>query len=435
MKKRNNKKIHLRTIIQLFFFFLVALITINHSLVESGKSIPLLSSASLHAICPFGGVVTLHQFITAGTFVQKLHESSIVLMTIAIFLSVLFGPVICGWVCPLGSVQEWFGKLGKKIFKRKFNNIIPYKYDKYLRFIRYIVLIWVVYVIGTTGKLVFQEFDPYYALFNFWSTEVAASSLVILGIVLSMSLIIERPWCKYACPFGAFMGISNLFRISKIKRNNSTCISCGACDKACPMNINVSESGIIRNHQCISCMKCTSEEVCPINDTVEYTFSSKKIKSNALATSLVIILFGGILISSYINMWQTESTKVPNIIEVGSFKGEYNPEDIKGSYSFGDVSELFSIPLEDLTFAFNIPEDINPSEFKNKDLEKLYLDLEFEIGNGSVKLFVALYKGLPYSLDTDTYLLENAVQILKDKANLTKEQLEFLNNHTVYIEK
>jgi len=158
-----------------------------------------------------------------------------------------------------------------------------------------------------------------------------------------------------------------------------------------------------------------------------------KIKSNTLAILVVVILFGGIFASSTMNMWKTECTKTPKHITEGAFKGQYNPEDIRGSYSFKDVSELFGISLEDLAYAFNIPEEIEPSQFKNKDLEKIYDNQEFEIGNGSVKLFVALYKGLPYELQSDTYLLENAVQILKEKADLTKEQLEFLDSHTIDI--
>lgn len=158
-----------------------------------------------------------------------------------------------------------------------------------------------------------------------------------------------------------------------------------------------------------------------------------KIKSNALAILVVFILFGGIFASSAMNIWKSECTKTPSRIKEGVFEGEYNPEDIRGSYSFKDVSELFGISLEDLAYAFNIPEEIEVSEFRNKDLEKLYDNEEFEIGNGSVKLFVALYKGLPYELQDDTYLLENAVQILKDKANLTNEQLEFLDSHTIDI--
>lgn len=273
MKKSTKKKIWIRPIIQAFFLVLIALIAINHTLAEGGGGIPLFSSASLHAICPFGGVVTLHQFITTGTFVKKIHESSVILFGLSYILAILFGPVLCGWVCPLGTIQEWFSKIGKKFFKKKFNRFIPYKYDKYLRFLRYGVLGWVVYMTAISGNLVFSEIDPYYALFNFWSGEVAVGGLIVLGITLVTSLFIERPWCKYACPLGAILGVTNLFRVFKIRRMSSKCTLCKACDTACPMNIAVSEKEVIRDHQCISCMNCTSEMDCPIDETVEFSTS------------------------------------------------------------------------------------------------------------------------------------------------------------------
>jgi polyferredoxin len=106
------RSIWIRRVVQWFFFILIALIAINHTLAESGAAIPILSSASLHAVCPFGGVETLYTFISSGLFVKKIHESSLVLMGISLVLAVVFGPVFCGWVCPLGTVQEWVGKLG-----------------------------------------------------------------------------------------------------------------------------------------------------------------------------------------------------------------------------------------------------------------------------------------------------------------------------------
>ena len=54
-------------------------------------------------------------------------------MILAFILAILFGPVFCGWICPFGTVQEWFGKIGKRIFKRKYNNFIPYSIDRWLR--------------------------------------------------------------------------------------------------------------------------------------------------------------------------------------------------------------------------------------------------------------------------------------------------------------
>jgi polyferredoxin len=271
-----RRRIWLRTLVQIFFFILIALISINHTLVQSGKGIPLLSSASLHALCPFGGVVSIYQFITVGTFVQKIHSSSFILMIIGFLLALLFGPVFCGWVCPFGSIQEWIGGIGRKLFKRRrYNHFIPAKIDHYLRYLRYLVLAWVIYMTAMTGKLIFQEYDPYYALFNFWTSEVAVIGLIILGLTLLGSLFVERPWCKYACPYGAVLGITNLFRVFKIRRTESTCKLDGACDIYCPMNIPVSTLKIVRDHQCISCLECTSEARCPAAATVEFVAGGK----------------------------------------------------------------------------------------------------------------------------------------------------------------
>ena len=268
--------IWIRKIVQWFFFLLIALISINHTLVENGGGIPFLTSASLHALCPFGGVVTIYQYATTGTFVQKIHESAFVLMIIGFALAFLFGPVFCGWVCPLGTVQEWVGKLGKKLFKRRYNHFIPARLDNILRYLRYLILAWVIYVTATTGTLIFASYDPYFALFNFWTTEVAAGSLIILGITLMLALFVERPWCKYACPYGAVLGLTNLFRVFKIRRAESTCKADGACSIMCPMNIPVDTVKTVRNHQCISCLECTSEAVCPVAKTVVFTTGGVK---------------------------------------------------------------------------------------------------------------------------------------------------------------
>jgi polyferredoxin len=274
-----RNKIWIRRIIQAFFFLLIGFISINHTLVTTGNGIPFLASASLHSLCPFGGVVTIYQYATIGTFVQKIHESAFILMIIGFLMALLFGPVFCGWVCPLGTIQEWFATLGRKIFKKKrYNHFIPEKIDRVLRFARYLVLGWVVYMTAVSGTLLFEQIDPYFALFNFWTSEVAVGGLIVLGITLLASLFVERPWCKYACPYGAVLGITNLFRIFSIHRVAGTCKLDGACDITCPMNINVSAKTTIRDHQCISCLECTSEARCPVAATVEFSTGLKAPK-------------------------------------------------------------------------------------------------------------------------------------------------------------
>jgi len=270
------RSIWVRRVVQLFFFVLIALTAVNHSLAESGGGIPLLSNASLHSLCPFGGVVSFYQYATVGTFVQKIHDSAFILMTIGFVLAILFGPVFCGWVCPLGTIQEWVSKWGRKLFRRRFNHFVPLRLDNILRYARYILLAWVLYVTAVSGKLIFADYDPYFALFNFWSGEVAWQAFTILGLTLALSLFVERPWCKYACPYGAVLGLSNLFRVFKIQRAESTCKADGACSILCPMNIPVDSLTTVRDHQCISCLECTSESVCPVAQTVIFSTGGLK---------------------------------------------------------------------------------------------------------------------------------------------------------------
>ena len=263
----------LRTIVQVAFFVLVAAIAVNHSLEKYERNIEFLSTASLHAVCPFGGVVSIYQYASQGTFTRKIHESSFVLMIIAFTTALIFGAVFCGWICPFGSIQEWFGRLGRRLLgsrRQKWKSmILPYSVDRWLRYLRYFVLAWVIFVTARSGQLIFSAYDPYYALFNFWSGEVAISGLVILLSVLLLSIFVDRPFCKYACPYGAVLGVFNLFSIFTIRRSEGTCIDCNACTRKCPMDVQVANSKSVRDHQCITCLECTSEYACPVPNTVE----------------------------------------------------------------------------------------------------------------------------------------------------------------------
>lgn len=164
-----------------------------------------------------------------------------------------------------------------------------------------------------------------------------------------------------------------------------------------------------------------------------------KLKSWQLGAAVLVVIFGGVLVTTAFGWWQTESEKVPVSYQTGDATGEYNPVDIRGSYTFGEISTLFEIPYEDLASAFRLPADADPAVIACKDLEEMYLSLSeagTEVGTSSVRLFVALYKGLPYELDAEeeSYLLRPAVQMLKRKATLTEEQLAYLDAHTVDLQ-
>ncbi|MHB1485753.1 MAG: hypothetical protein ACYCYI_14010 [Saccharofermentanales bacterium] len=172
------------------------------------------------------------------------------------------------------------------------------------------------------------------------------------------------------------------------------------------------------------------------------------IKSNTTIMISTAIVLAGILITNITGLWATESTKIPRKLGAGQiFRSlsssasslssplsqssiEYDPADIKGSYTFSEISDLYKISVENLATAFMIEENaINT--FKCKDVKANFADAPNEIGTASVRLFVSLYYGLDYESAEDVYLPESAATILKENSRMTKEQLEYLESHTI----
>lgn len=419
-----KKKTRLFT--QGFFFVLIALIAVNHGLSEKGIALSFIPTASLHAICPFGGVETLYTLLASGKLLPKLHESTLIITGLILIISLLFGKAFCGWICPLGTVQEWIGKVGRKLFKTRYNSFISPRVHKFLSFGPYIILLLTLYATATTAKLAFLDFDPYHALFSFWTGEVALYSIIILVLILLASLVIERPWCKYLCPLGIVLGITNKFRLFTIKRNDSTCISCKLCDKKCPMNLTISDSTKVSSTECISCMECTSENTCPKQNTLVMKSGKSHIKNKFMPLLIILFLFGGIQLSKSFSLWKTERSAEPAKITSSDYTEKYDPADIRGSYSFKEISSLYNVKEEDLITSFKLS-DIN---LKVKDLETLYSSSEIEIGTKSVRYFVALYNEIPFDKgEEEVFLPSSAVDLLLSTKNLTPEEIDYLKAH------
>lgn len=157
------------------------------------------------------------------------------------------------------------------------------------------------------------------------------------------------------------------------------------------------------------------------------TLRSKHILPIVLAAFLIGI--GGTII---FNLWQTTSSKVPATYTSGEFAGEYNPGDIRGSYSFGEIEEAFSVPVAGLAEAFGVEDSENPAAFLCKSLEDMYGQVDNgEIGTDSVRWFVALYTGLPYTPEEDTLLPSPALSVLQERLN--DAELEEVKARTVSL--
>lgn len=159
-----------------------------------------------------------------------------------------------------------------------------------------------------------------------------------------------------------------------------------------------------------------------------------KVKSLQIALVILAAVFGGIGLSAGLGLWETTNDKVPAKYTEGTAAGQYNPADIKGSYTFNDIQEAFGVPVEDLGNAFGVKDPGNSGAFQCKELETMYAALAAEgkeVGTGSVRYFVALYRNLPFEAEEGTYLPATAVEVLKTKGNLTDEQLDEISKITV----
>lgn len=119
----------------------------------------------------------------------------------------------------------------------------------------------------------------------------------------------------------------------------------------------------------------------------------------------------------------------------GPFAGEAIPADIKGSYTLADTAFIYQVPLDVLGEAFMIPPQY-VDQVRHVDLKQIYRNLALldkELGNGSVIMFVSLYKGMPYEPHEPTYQLEMGARILKQSGKLSPEQEKYLDEHTVYF--
>ena len=271
------KSKHVRLAAQIFFFLLIATISINHILIESGQGFSIIPAVSLHAICPFGAVATFASLVTGQGLIRQLHASVMVIGAVVLLLTILFGPIFCSHICPLGSIQEWLGKIGKKIFKKKYNRFIPKKVHNVLKYFRYVLLGLILVNTYQSASLVFAGIDPYYALFHFWTGEVAISALLILVVTLLMSLFVERPWCKYVCPYGGLLGLIGKISLFKVHRSETSCISCNRCTQACPMLIDVAAKEVINDTLCNRCMQCTAAEGgCPVDGACYNAIGQRK---------------------------------------------------------------------------------------------------------------------------------------------------------------
>jgi len=229
-----------------------------------------LGVVGVDALCPFGGIESLWALLSAGVFIKRIAWGSVVLLAGAVLLNLAVGRVFCGQFCPLGALQELFGVVRDRlgIVRRE----MPQGLDVPARVIKFGVFgvfTWLAWLFGT---LVIRPYDPWVAYHHLTSPELFTEfgiGAAVLGVSLAGSFVYERFFCKYLCPMGAFLALFSRASWFRVTRVAPACVNCGACDKVCPVNIEVSKvEAAVSDSECIACGLCVG--ACPKSGALEY---------------------------------------------------------------------------------------------------------------------------------------------------------------------
>jgi ferredoxin len=175
-----------------------------------------------------------------------------------------FGRLICGWACPFGLIQELLHKIPSKKFSipRKLNYI---KYGFLLFFVILLPLavvddfgygeMWYCKYFCPAGTL--EAGLPMLILQPALSQTIGLvfynKILILIGFII-WSILASRPFCRTACPLGAFYALFKKLKLVKLRLIEENCTKCEACHPVCPMGVKFNESP--EDAECISCLKC-----------------------------------------------------------------------------------------------------------------------------------------------------------------------------------
>ncbi|KUK63534.1 MAG: Uncharacterized protein XE10_1096 [Methanoculleus marisnigri] len=175
-----------------------------------------------------------------------------------IILALAFGRVVCGQVCPVGAVQE----LMYLVPVNKHSNTesrVP---------VAVRAGVFVVFLAAGLGLSV--NLLGLIGLPAFFHLAVANISFFVFLSIVLLSTAVYRPFCRYACPYGALLAPAASKSLYRLRRTDA-CIGCRKCERACPTGEANPAAGL---GECYLCGRCT--EACPVEGALVYGRANAK---------------------------------------------------------------------------------------------------------------------------------------------------------------
>ena len=210
---------------------------------------------------------------------SSIHVFPFVAVGVLIIGAVLLGRLLCGWVCPVGTVQE----LVHSTRLPKFKIPRPFRYAKFL--VLGLLVIAFPYALGEKSYGTAAYVCTYCpASTMFWGLPrvilglswPSLGALIVLGVTGIAMLFTFRPICSVLCPIGAIYSLGNKVSLFSIKVRRDKCTGCDKCVRACPSGLGPLENP--RDGECFYCLECLK---C---DHLEAGFRSKGTNESGVDT-------------------------------------------------------------------------------------------------------------------------------------------------------
>ncbi|HBE03641.1 MAG: hypothetical protein A2096_05790 [Spirochaetes bacterium GWF1_41_5] len=177
------------------------------------------------------------------------HAPGKLAVGLGIFLifTLIAGRVFCGYVCPIGALQEILYLIRSKKIKTQ-NHIAPLIF----RLLFFIAMI-------ASAALFSAELLSFTGVKQFFKLEYTSLYFYVFLFLMILSVFLYRVFCRFLCPFGLLLSLSSFKSLFKIQRNTN-CNNCTICEKACPTGETVPRS---LGMECYMCNKCI--DVCRVS--------------------------------------------------------------------------------------------------------------------------------------------------------------------------
>jgi len=194
------------------------------------------------------------------------HSIGLFVTGFVMSIGVVFGRLICGYVCPMGLLQDLLYRIKTK---KRLMQLKYLRYVKYLVLILFVVLFPMLFLHELSGlgepwfcKYICPSGTVFGAipllLTNNFLRDLAGTlliaKLIIAGALLSSAVFIYRPFCRILCPLGAIYALFNKIAFLKMRCDKEKCTSCNECAKVCQIMLEPARQP--DSPECVRCGDC-----------------------------------------------------------------------------------------------------------------------------------------------------------------------------------